>query len=121
MDRFFHELERDRKVLVFGHRGFSQDYPENTMISFRNCAVNPLIDGVELDVHMCRSGEIVVAHDFSLKRTAGLDTEIEDLSFDELRDIDVGSFKGKCFSDARVPLLRDLFSEFGDRFYYDIE
>ena len=118
---FFEQLASQRKVLVFGHRGFSQDYPENTMVSFSRCAENPLIDAVELDVHLCRSGEIVVAHDFSLKRTAGLDREIEDLTFDELKSVDVGSFKGPQFSDQRVPLLSELFSSFGSRFYYDIE
>jgi len=121
MNAFFRDLEDRRKVLVFGHRGFSQEYPENTMLSFSQCAGNPLIDGVELDVHMCRSGEIVVAHDFSLKRTAGVDREIEDLTLDELRGIDVGSFKGPQFADARIPLLSDLFGTFGNRFLYDIE
>ena len=121
MNAFFRDLEDRRKVLVFGHRGFSQEYPENTMLSFSQCAGNPLIDGVELDVHMCRSGEIVVAHDFSLKRTAGVDREIEDLTLDELRGIDVGSFKGPQFADARIPLLNDLFGTFGNRFLYDIE
>ncbi|MCF0262600.1 MAG: hypothetical protein HUK23_06785, partial [Sphaerochaetaceae bacterium] len=114
------------KVLVFGHRGFSDKFPENTMMSFAACADNPAIDGVELDVHLCKSGEVVVAHDFSLKRTAGLDINIEDLTWDELKEIDVGSFKGSgCggldFSGARVPLLEDLFRTFGDRFIYDIE
>ena len=121
MNGFFRDLEDKGKVLVFGHRGFSQEYPENTMLSFSMCAGNPQIDGVELDVHMCRSGEIVVAHDFSLKRTAALDCEIEDLTLDELRDIDVGSFKGPGFADARIPLLSDLFATFGSRFLYDIE
>ena len=121
MNAFFRDLEDRGKVLVFGHRGFSQNYPENTMLSFSQCADNPLIDGVELDVHMCRSGEVVVAHDFSLKRTAGIDREIEDFSYDELRDIDVGSFKGPQFGDARIPLLSDLFTAFGNRFLYDIE
>ena len=121
MNAFFRNLEDRKKVLVFGHRGFSQEYPENTMLSFSQCAGNPLIDGVELDVHMCRSGEIVVAHDFSLKRTAGVDREIEDLTLDELRGIDVGSFKGPQFADARIPLLSDLFGTFGNRFLYDIE
>ena len=121
MNAFFRDLEDRRKVLVFGHRGFSQEYPENTMLSFSQCAGNPLIDGVELDVHMCRSGEIVVAHDFSLKRTAGIDREIEELTLDELRDIDVGSFKGPQFGEARIPLLSELFGTFGNRFLYDIE
>ena len=117
----FSHLEEQRKVLVFGHRGFSQEYPENTIISFSKCAENPLIDAVELDVHLCKSGDVVVAHDFSLKRTAGIDCEIEDLTLDELKDIDVGSFKNPAFRGERVPLLRELFSAFGSRFYYDIE
>ena len=118
---FFSELESNRKVLVFGHRGMSQFYPENTMVSFSQCASNPNIDAIELDVHLCKSGEVVIAHDFTLKRTAGIDVEIEDLSFDEIKAIDVGSFKGPGFSDARIPLLAELFSSFGSRFIYDIE
>lgn len=106
---------------MFGHRGMSQFYPENTMLSFSKCAQNPDIDAVELDVHLCKSGEVVVAHDFSLKRTAGLDAEIEDLTLDELRGIDVGSFKGPEFSGCRIPLLSELFSNFGNRFIYDVE
>lgn len=118
---FFSYLRDRRKVLVFGHRGMSQFYPENTMLSFSKCAQNPDIDAIELDVHLCRTGEVVVAHDFSLKRTAGLDVEIEDLTLEELRNIDVGSFKGPEFSDCRIPLLRELFSTFGNRFIYDVE
>ena len=121
LNGLFSQLEAERKVLVFGHRGFSQEYPENTMVSFSRCAENSLIDAVELDVHLCKSGEVVVAHDFSLKRTAGIDCEIEDLTLDELKDIDVGSFKDSAFKDARVPLLSELFCAFGARFYYDIE
>ena len=121
LNGLFSQLEAERKVLVFGHRGFSQEYPENTMISFSKCAENPLIDAVELDVHLCKSGEVVVAHDFSLKRTAGVDREIEDLTLEELKGIDVGFFKGPEFKDARLPLLSELFSAFGTRFYYDIE
>ena len=117
----FQHLAEEQKVLVFGHRGFSQEYPENTMLSFSKCAENPLVDAVELDVHLCRSGEVVVAHDFSLKRTAGIDREIEELTLDELKAIDVGSFKNPAFKDERIPLLSELFSAFGARFYYDIE
>ena len=50
MNGLFSQLEAQRKVLVFGHRGFSEEYPENTMISFSKAAENPLVDAVELDV-----------------------------------------------------------------------
>lgn len=117
----FEELASRRKVLVLGHRGMSQYYPENTMASFLECAKNPRIDGIELDVHVCKSGEVVVAHDFSLKRTAEVDAEIEDLTWDELKAVNVGWFRGPEFADARVPLLSEVLGEFGDRFIYDIE
>ena len=120
-EAFFSDLRDRGKVLVFGHRGMSQYYPENTMISFSKCDANPKIDAIELDVHTCRSGEVVIAHDFSLKRTANLDVEIEDLTLDEIKEIDVGSFKDPSFSDARIPQLGELFSSFGGRFIYDIE
>ena len=121
MTALFDFLAAERKVLVFGHRGLSEYYPENTMLSFSKCAENPLTDGVELDVHVCKSGEVVVAHDFSLKRTAGINREIEDMTLEELKTADVGSFKAPEFSDCRVPLLRELFGTFGRRFFYDVE
>lgn len=121
VDGVFEKCRREGKMLVFGHRGYSQLYPENTMVSFDNCARHPQVDGVELDVHLCKSGEVVVAHDFSLKRTAGIDREIEEFTWDELRGIDVGSFKGSEFSCARIPLLEELLGTYGGRFVYDIE
>lgn len=106
---------------VLGHRGFSEKYPENTMESFKACADDPRIDGIELDVHLCKSGEVVVAHDGNLKRVAGIDKYIEDMTWDELKDIDVGSFKDKKFSTSRMLKLSTLFETFSSRFVYDIE
>ncbi len=55
--------------MVFGHRG-AMGYapPENTLPSFR-MAIDMGVDGVELDVHMTRDGEVVVIHDFTVDRT----------------------------------------------------
>lgn len=111
----------EKPFFVLGHRGYSEKYPENTMLSFEQCAKDPRIDGVELDVHLCKSGEIVVAHDGNLSRCAGLNKYIEDMNWDELKDLDVGSFKGPEFSNCRMPLLSELFEKFADRFAYDIE
>ena len=40
--------------------------------------------GIELDVHLLRDGNLAVLHDHSLKRTAGADVTIEDLTAQEL-------------------------------------
>ena len=50
------ELERiGRERLVFGHRGVPDETPENTIAGFQR-AVELRLDGVELDVRLCRSG-----------------------------------------------------------------
>jgi glycerophosphoryl diester phosphodiesterase len=76
---------------IFGHRGVRGDAPENTMAAF-DLARASGADGVELDVRVCRSGELVVCHDADLTRaTRGKDTRcVADLDRSELARVDVG-------------------------------
>ena len=53
---------------VFAHRGFSGRYPENTMLAFEK-AVELGVDGIELDVHLSKDGELVIIHDEKVDRT----------------------------------------------------
>ena len=106
--------------LLFGHRGYSSRAPENTMASFR-AAAEAGVPGVELDVHLCASGELVVAHDYNLKRVTGHDGVIERMSYGDIRALDAGSWFDARFAGERIPLLTDLFDAFGDSLYYDIE
>jgi len=62
-------------VLLLAHRGASADAPENTIAAFEE-AVRQGADGVELDVQVCSTGEVVVCHDERLTRLAGLDWEL---------------------------------------------
>jgi len=55
-------------VIVQGHRGFSELYPENTMLSFRQ-AVEAGADGIEMDVRRTADGVYVMMHDESVDRT----------------------------------------------------
>lgn len=116
-----HTLLDNDRFFIFGHRGTSELFPENTMAAFSDSAADPRVDGVELDVQLTIDGRVVIAHDEDLKRTAGIDRLVTDMSWEELSKIDVGSFKDPSFSDQRIPLLEDLFSTFGSRFIYDIE
>lgn len=91
---------------VFGHRGASADFPENTVEAFLGAASQGA-DGVELDVQRCASGELVVCHDDTLHRLAGLPWRITETPWERLSRVDVGSRLG--FAPARIPLLRDVF------------
>ncbi len=91
------------RPLLFAHRGCSSLAPENTMASFRKAKEFDL-PGIELDIHLCASGELVVAHDDTFQRTAGDPRNIEDLTFEEIRSIDVGSFFD-CMRRVHTPPL----------------
>ncbi|HKY39473.1 MAG TPA: glycerophosphodiester phosphodiesterase family protein [Polyangiaceae bacterium] len=88
--------------LVLGHRGARYAAPENTHAAFE-LARQEGAAGVELDVRLVKTGEIVVLHDTTLARvTGGADRRaIEQLSLAETRAADIGH-------GERVPLLADV-------------
>lgn len=108
------------RPLLFGHRGFSELAPENTMKAFDLC-LQKGIAGIELDIHLCKSGELVVVHDHDLSRLAGVSARVEELTLDELSHLDVGRHKDPKFAGERIPTLRQVFETYGTAFYYDVE
>jgi glycerophosphoryl diester phosphodiesterase len=112
------------RPLVFAHRGCSSLAPENTLFAFRK-ARELGAPGIELDIHVCASGELVVAHDDTFTRTAGDNRAIEGLSLREIRAIDVGAFFDGLHGGSRreeyPPLLEEVLEEFCPDMYIDIE
>lgn len=110
------------------HRGASTLAPENSLAAF---GLTRKLGGkaIELDVHLCKSGELVVTHDHYLDRIAGCHLKIEELDYSELLKIDTGSFFNKKFpeqanasySNERIPTLDMVFETAGPEMYFDIE
>jgi glycerophosphoryl diester phosphodiesterase len=75
---------------VIGHRGTRDFAPENTMTAFRMAA--KLGTAFELDTMFCKSGELVVIHDYSVDRTTNQKGKVSDLTLSELKKLDAGSF-----------------------------
>jgi glycerophosphoryl diester phosphodiesterase len=101
------ELSRLRRAaaagpLVLGHRGARHAAPENTHAAFELSRQEGAA-GVELDVRLVKTGEIVVLHDVTLERvTGGADRRaVEQMTWDEARSADVG--RGE-----RMPLLTNV-------------
>jgi glycerophosphoryl diester phosphodiesterase len=93
-----------RTPLVIAHRGDSVGYPENTTIAFA-VALAEKVDGIELDVRLSRDGVAVVCHDADLSRFGGTAHSLKAMTAEDIRVVDVGSWKDPRFSDARVPTL----------------
>lgn len=106
--------------LLLGHRGNSALAPENTFASYKLCDA-PGIDGIEIDVQECSTGELVLTHEFNLKQLFGIDRTVQETPYSFLKDLDAGAHFGSPFNGERIPLLNEVFSTFSNRFHYDLE
>ena len=95
-------------ILNLAHRGFSDEYPENTILAFEK-AKEAGFDGIELDVQLSRDGELVVIHDEELKRVTGEPGFVWDYTLEELKQMKV--LESCACAVQRIPTLREYFEE----------
>lgn len=115
------DVSIDREdLLVIAHRGRSGVYPENTLVAFE-AAIATGADFFELDVHLTRDGVPVVIHDADLKRTTGVEKKVQDVTYDELRGLDAGSWKDARFEGEPIPTLRESLEMARDRISVMVE
>ncbi len=105
---------------VMAHRGNSQKAPENTLPAFEK-AMESGADWIELDVHQTKDGVLVVLHDENLKRVAGVDKNIWDLSYQVLQQYDVGAWFSPAYEGVRVPTLEEVLRLCKDKILLNIE
>ena len=96
------------RLFRYAHRGYHDKprVPENSMAAFRRAIENGF--GAELDVHLMKDGRLAVIHDASLKRTAGADVLVEDLTAEELKTYRLEG------TDEQIPLLEEVLELFQD-------
>ena len=92
--------------ILIAHRGLLQHAPENTLPAFASCL--ELGIGIELDIRTTQDGVLVVIHDDDVKRTTdGPARLIREMTMNEVRELDAGSWFGEAFSGVRVPTLKE--------------
>jgi len=95
--------------LIVAHRGASGDAPENTLPAFR-LAWEQGADAIEGDFYLTRDGQIVCIHDADTERVAGIRQVVAESTFDQLRKLDVGSWKGEAFKGVVIPSADEVFA-----------
>ncbi|MBT2677574.1 glycerophosphodiester phosphodiesterase [Bacillus sp. ISL-35] len=94
-------------TLILAHRGYAAEYPENTMLAFKE-AEKAGADGLELDVQMTKDGELVVIHDEKVDRTTDGTGLVKDYNYKELRKLDA-RFKFSAQSEKQqIPALDEV-------------
>jgi glycerophosphoryl diester phosphodiesterase len=106
--------------LLLGHRGVPQEAPENTLSGFRQ-ALEHELDGVELDVQLCRTGELVVFHDETVNKLTNGAGRVSELSFEEIRRLNAGVHFGKKFEGEQIPSLEEVLELLGGKMLINIE
>lgn len=100
-------------ITKFGHRGAAGYEPENTIKSFKK-ALELNVDAVELDVYVCKSGELVVIHDDKVDRTTDGEGYVIEKTLDELRSLDAGN-------GEKIPILSEVFDLINKQVKINIE
>lgn len=85
----------------YAHRGLhGPAAPENSLAAFQKAVEGGY--GMELDIHLMKDGNLAVIHDHSLRRTAGVDVRVEDLTAGELANYRLEG------TDEAIPLFSQV-------------
>ena len=98
------------------HRGGgAKEAPDNTLETFRWCWSNG--SAVECDCRRTKDGVGIMLHDDRLKRTGrgipetlATNSVSRSLTWDEIKDVDVGLYQGERFKGQRVPTIEATFA-----------
>jgi glycerophosphoryl diester phosphodiesterase len=98
---------------VVGHRGAATYAPENTLASLREARARGAT-WVEFDVKLSGDGVVMLMHDDSLKRTAGLDRLASATPWTEISGLDAGIWMAPRFAGHRVPSFAQAITCLGE-------
>ncbi|GGA67691.1 glycerophosphodiester phosphodiesterase [Ornithinibacillus halotolerans] len=89
---------------IIAHRGASKLAPENTMYAFE-LAYKLGAEGIETDVQLTKDHIPVLIHDETVKRTTNGTGYVKDYTYEELKELDAGSWFSAEFKEARIITL----------------
>ena len=92
----------ERTILTSAHRGEHHRHPENSLPAIQ-AAADAGMDYVELDIRTSLDGKLVLMHDATVNRMTNGKGKVGEMTFDEIRGLDLGArFPGR-FPGLQVP------------------
>ena len=91
---------------ICAHRGAMDTHPENTLSAFIE-AMRLGVHMIEFDVRITKDGHLVILHDETIDRTTNGKGKISELTIDEVKKLDAGSWKSEKFANERIPTLKE--------------
>jgi len=102
------KVENKISIIREAHRGESFNFPENTMAAFKEAVILGT-DRIELDVNITSDGVLVIIHDATLDRTTNGTGKVTETTFDDIKNLEAGSWKDAKFKNEKIPTLKEVF------------
>ena len=104
-----------KRPLIFAHRGANSFAPENSIPAFE-AALQLGCDGIEMDLRLTASGDVIVFHDRRLSRMTGCRGNVQQMALSEIR---------QCYlqnnSHFKIPVLEEVLEVIGDRMLINLD
>ena len=94
-------------VNIIAHRGTNKRAPQNTLPAFQK-AIEMGTDGFETDVHLSKDGVPVICHNYTIDETSNGTGKIEEMTLEQLKSYDFGSYYDPKFKDTTLPTLDEF-------------
>ena len=107
-------------MFIIGHRGAAAYAPENTFISF-DLAEKLGCDAIETDIRETKDGNLVLLHDETVDRTTNGKGKINELTLNEVKALDAGSWFSTEFSGKKIPTLKEFLTSYGNKIKITLE
>jgi glycerophosphoryl diester phosphodiesterase len=109
-----------KPLTLIAHRGYSSKAPENTIAAF-DLALKLGYYDIEFDVQLSRDGVVMLMHDETLERTTNGHGKLTDYTYEQLKQLDAGSWFDPTFAGQQIPTLMELLARYKSRAYLHIE
>ncbi len=107
-------------ILVVGHRGTVKFAPENTIAALVK-AIELGADLLEIDIRETKDGHLILMHDVTVNRTTNGSGPIAEMTLQEVKKLDAGSWFSPEFKGEKVPTLKEALTAIRGRALPDID
>ena len=117
-------VKKGELPMIAAHRGGSDNYPENTILAYREAVVELGVDIIESDLYLTKDGYLVYNHDSYIDETCNVNG---DISLDEVEELCKDKSKRHYIKDMTLEELQQynfgyyFKDENGQRIYKDVE
>lgn len=95
-------------MIVIAHRGGAAYAPENTLGALE-LAIRNNVQMVEIDVRQLKDGTFIVMHDSNFIRTTGVNMNVWDVEYGDIKDLDAGIYFKNSQVSEKIPTLDEVF------------